>query len=186
MGLSNSPTRRQAHTAYVCVCVCVANGKLACACVHVCWFGLWITERSLWLLERSTAIKLPLFHKSSCDYVIAPSFLLSFSLTELHSPTHQSSHLSVYISYTLLSLQSSFQSIGLFLLSFILTRTIPVLRKYPHRTFSWVDVRLAEKKRNRWQHGSLLKCCACIYLSTTLCHAVYKWLLSESKRQKRC
>lgn len=25
-----------------------------------------------------------------------------------------------------------------------------------------------------------------IYLSTTLCHAVYKWCLSESKRQKRC
>lgn len=38
MGLSNSPTRRQAYTAYVCVCsVCVTNRKLAyvCECVHV-------------------------------------------------------------------------------------------------------------------------------------------------------
>lgn len=52
----------------VCACLCV------CVSVPVCRFGLWIIEQSLRLLERSTAIKLPLFQKSSCDCVTGASF----------------------------------------------------------------------------------------------------------------
>ena len=96
----------------VCVCflcllligslLCVNLCSFVCVCVQmcVCSFGLWITEWSLWLLERSTVIKLPLFQKSSCDCVMTPSFLLSLPPTKLHSPTHPSSHLSLHLRHS--------------------------------------------------------------------------------------
>lgn len=88
---------RDELTNSICVCVCVTDRRLASMCACVCGCGLWNTKQSLWLLERSTVIKLPLFHTSSCDCVMAPSFLLSvfFLLLNTHSPilTSESLHL---------------------------------------------------------------------------------------------
>lgn len=56
------------HIQSVCACcLCVTNGRPAWVSVHVL-ARLWIIERTLWLLERSSEVlNLPSFHKSSCD-----------------------------------------------------------------------------------------------------------------------
>lgn len=106
MGLSNSPTQRQAYKECMCVCVSVCATKEKRACVFA-----WLCVDLVFELLSGA---LGCGEERSYKATLVPGLIMWLGDGWLFSPlstaqSHPPTHSNIYISYTVLSLQSSTQ-----------------------------------------------------------------------------